>query len=155
MTLSTDIIARIPEQVLIEYTNQRDQNAGSINVTSLDLAATDVQTWFETYAEEAYDSTVAIHVQVCLKGTVSLLRNHGGQIFGASADWWEAFKGECDRVKATRARARFQPSTNSTLTPTQENRTGGRKRPWADDTYFDGLNLRRRGSPGIDPDDGT
>lgn len=155
MSLSDDIIARVPEQTLIEHTNQRGSNAGSINTTALDQAATDVQTWFQTYAEEAYDSAAAIHVQVCIKGTMSLLRNFGGQIYGASADWWAAFKEDCTSVRATRARARIQPSTNSKLTPSDENQTGKPLRPWSDDRFFSGLTLRRGGEPGINPDDGT
>lgn len=153
MALADDIILRVPDQVLIEHTNQRDPSATAVDSTALTQAASDVTVWFETYAEEAYDSTVEIHVQVGIRATMSILRDYGGQIYGASTEWWERFEKDCERVRNTRARARIEPSTNSKLTPSDENPTGAPMKPWADDAFFDGLTLRRGGAGTIDPND--
>lgn len=150
MSLSDDIIARVPKQVLVEHTNQRDAAAKAINTSFLGQVATDIQTWFETYAQESYSSSVAIHVQVCIRGAMSLMRDFGGHTFGASAEWWEKFEAACKAVKATRSRARLTPKNDSDLTPSDENTGTDEMRPWADDRYFDGMTLERGGTTGRD-----
>lgn len=47
MALIDDVQARIPAQTLIEWTNQRDNTASSIDTTRLQLACNDVQSDLE------------------------------------------------------------------------------------------------------------
>ena len=144
MALIDDVELRIPAQVLVSITNPDDNTATGPKTSALILAVSDIQTYFETYAQEAYSSLVPIHALVCVKGVRELLSSRGGGDRMGSSEFWDKFRLECERVRDTRARARIVPSTNSQLTPSQENQTDGELRPWSDSTHFTPLHTRRQ-----------
>ncbi len=147
MALSNDVQARIPAAILVQLTNPRGGSApNSVGESLLSQACDDVEAYFNTYAEEVYDSSVSIHVAVAVRGVEGLLRLYGSGHYTGSKEFWADFQSECDRIKATRSRARIQPYTNSQLTPSTENETGGTKRPWSDDKAWAGHEPRRYGS---------
>jgi len=143
MALVDDVALRYPSQLLLELTNGRDATASSVDATVLAQAASSIEAYFQTYAEETYDGTVAIHLEIACKGVVGLLRQWSAGTYEGSREFWNDLKEECDRIKGTRSRARIVPSSNSQLAPTDENPTGERLRPWSDDTVFRGLVPRR------------
>ncbi len=153
MALVDDVKLRVPGQTLIEVTNPRGgASPTAIDETKLSQACSSIEARFGIYAQETYSSSVAIHVELCVEGAVSLLRKWGGNTYAASKAWWGEFREECERVAASRARGRIEPSTDSETTPTEENPTGIALRPWADDSAFRGLVPRRPGG-GDDSDD--
>jgi hypothetical protein len=149
MTLSTDVQDRVPSAILVGLTNPRGGAAPtSIGSTLLTQACTSIEAWFGTYAQEAYDSSVPIHVEVAVKGVVALLKRWGAGEYALATEDWAAFKSECETVKNTRARARIEPATTSELTPSDEV-VNGEVRPFADRTRWAGY-LPRRAT--VDPD---
>lgn len=134
MALIDDVTARVPSAILIGLTNPRGGAAPtSNNSTLLTQACTSIQTWFATYAQEAYDSTVGIHVEVCVKGVVALLKRWGAGEYALASEDWAAFKTECETVRSTRARARIQPRTTGVQVPTADDPNG---KPPFDDMRF-------------------
>ena len=150
MALVDDIALRIPAQVLVELTNPDDNTATAQNSTNLAQAASSIQTYFETYAQEAYSSSVGIHVEVAVRGARDLMNEWGSGDRLGSAEFWDKFRFECFTVRDTRARARIVPDTNSELTPSDENPTSDELRPWADSTFFAPLHTNRAASDADD-----
>jgi hypothetical protein len=146
MTLATEVQARVPSAVLVALTNPRSPDATSINSTTLAQACTSIEAFLGTYAQETYDGTVPIHLEVAIKGVVGLLRLWGAGYYEGDKAFWEDFKSDCEAIAKTRARARITPTTNSDLTPSDENATGAEMRPWADDSGYRALLPRRVGS---------
>ena len=95
-------------------------------------------------AQETYDSTVTIHVEVAVRGVVALLQSWGGVATGVFTITWDAWKEECREMRGTRARARMLPVSTSVLTPSVEG-TGSTVRPAFDIAKFDAL-IPGRGS---------
>lgn len=151
MALSDEVIARYPAQVLVEVTNPRDPSASSNGTTLLDQAAASIQNaWFKQYAQQEYDSTDAMHVEVAVDGVMALLFKWGATLRGVARTEWETWVAAARDLASVSSRARIVPTTNSELTPSDENPTGGIVRPWGDPTHFAGLVLG--GSPDPDPD---
>lgn len=153
MAISADVISRVPDAILIGLTNPRGGAAPtSVGSTLLTRACDSIQTWFGTYAQETYDSTVAIHVEVAVKGVVALLKRWGAGEYALAAEDWAAFKSECETVRNTRARARIEPATTSELTPSDEVDGSAEVRPWADPDRYRGFLPRRTTRYPGDPD---
>lgn len=134
MALSDDVQSRVPSAILIGLTNPRGGAAPtSIGTTLLTQACSSIQTWFETYAQETYSSSVAIHVEVAVRGVVALLKRWGAGEYALASEDWAAFKSECETIRSTRARARIQPQTTGVQVPTADE--AGSKPPF-DDTRF-------------------
>lgn len=150
MALSDDVIARVPSAILIGLTNPRGGAAPtSNNSTLLSQACSSIQTWFGTYAQETYSSSVAIHVEVCVKGVVALLKRWGAGEYALASEDWAAFKSECETVRATRARARIQPQTTAVQTPTAEDANA---KPAFDDSRFRDIGSTLSAGPDDDLD---
>lgn len=148
MALSDDVIARVPSGMLVALTNPRGGAAPTSNDSGwLERACTSIQTWFETYAQEPYDSSVGIHVEVAVKGVVALLKTWGAGEYAMSAESWDAWRLECERVRETRSRGRIVPTTSSELTPSDEVSPGSTVRPWSDPAHLRGLVPGGRGVP--------
>lgn len=143
MALSDDVQDRIPEQILIEHTNPRDPSATSIDTTLLTQATTSVQYRFQMYAQETYSSGNEYHVELAVHGTLALLRLWGAGDWSSTKDLWEWFRGECEAYKVIGPRARIVPSTNSPLTPSNEDWPAVTIRPWSDPLQFYDIIPRR------------
>lgn len=150
--LATAVEARYPAQVLNELTNPRDSTATSFNSTKLEQAVTSVQVYFATHAQEDYDSTVGIHVEVAVRGVIALLQSWGGSAQGVARIKWDAWLEEVKAVRNTRARARLEPATNSELTPSDEVDGTQEVRPFADRQRYRRL-LPEQGTRGADEHD--
>lgn len=151
MALADDVALRIPAAALLRLTNpEGGLTPTSQDSTKLAQACSSIEAYFARDAEETYDGTVAIHLEVAVRGVVGLLKEWGAGNHVGSKDFWDGFREECVRVKNTRSRARITPTTNSQLTPSEENPSGEEKRPWADDDLFRGLVPAR---PSNDDDD--
>jgi hypothetical protein len=147
MALADDVILRIPNQVLIENTNPRDPSATEIDTTLLAQAATSVQFRFQMYAQETYSSLNEYHVELAVHGVLGLLRIWGSGDWGSTKDLWEWFRSECAAYRSIGPRARIVPSTNSPLTPSNEEWPSTTIRPWSDDPqFYDILPNRRSGT---------
>lgn len=146
MALSDDVQSRVPPQLLIELTNPRDDTATSIGSTLLTQAATSVTYRFQMYAQETYSSTNNYHVELAVHGVVGLLRLWGSGSWGQSREFWEWFKTECEAYRDIGPRARITPTTNSPLTPSNEEwDSSDTIRPWSDDREFYDITPRRGG----------
>lgn len=152
MALIDDVQKRIPEQVLIEASGPRDSGAEEINLSKLAQAAASVEVRIQMYAEETYDADNDYHVELAVHGVVGLLDLWGSGDPQSVREFWEWFKGECQQYRDIGPRARIQPQTNSPLQPSDEDATGERQYPWADDREFRDI-LFRRGSTGTDDPD--
>lgn len=134
MALSDDVIARVPGAILIGLTNPLGGSAPtSTNTTLLAQACSSIEAWFGTYAQETYTSSVAIHVEVAVRGVVALLKRWGAGEYAMASEDWAAFRSECETVRATRSRARIQPQTTAVQTPTAED---ANEKPPFDDSRF-------------------
>lgn len=134
MALTDEVQSRVPSQQLIELTNPRDTTASAIDSTVLAQAASSIEAYFGRDAEESYDSTVAIHVEVCVNGVIALLRLWADGLYEGTQDFWDSFRAECGRVRAVRSRARIEPSTTSLTNHSTDTRTT--IRPEFDDEQF-------------------
>lgn len=150
--LATAVEDRYDAQILKELTNVRDPSQTSIDSTKLERACTSVQTYFATHAQEEYDATVDIHVEVAVRGVVALLQSWGGAAQGIARIKWDAWLEEVKAVRVTRARARVEPATTSQLTPSEEVDGGEEIRPWADRQHYRRL-LPEQGTHGADERD--
>lgn len=143
MALSDEVALRYASQVLKELTNPRSTSASSIDATKMTQACTSVTAYFGLYAQAAYDSTKAIHVEVAVRGVVALLQSWGGASQGVQRIKWDAWVEECRAVRDTRARARIQPRTTGVRRPTADD---ANEVPDFDSTRFADVNTRVHGS---------
>jgi hypothetical protein len=139
VALLAQVVARVPNQTLVELTNQKNVNATTYDATILQTACDDIEAEFVTYAGEDYDATVRRHVTLGVEGVLAKLRSWLPQnpesVNQAMTSWG-------DRVTAmskTRSRNRFPATTSSRLTPTEEVTGSEEVRPWSDPESFDGI----------------
>ena len=121
---------------LITLTNIRDRSATSVDTTAGEDAAQGVINLWPAYAQEAYDSTDDLHVEVGKRATIAMLWERGGTSSAiAKVEWDEVFSpdGLISRVRRTGARGRQGPNSNSGVTQKSELTANGRRvRGWAD-----------------------
>jgi len=135
MALEDDVTARLPAQVILEATNPRDATATSNNATKLTNAVADIQEWFETYAQQEYDSTVTMHQMICVQGVRDLLNEYGSGDRVGSAEFWEKFRAKCvDFSERSIARGRIEPTGSSQTVHSTSDATT--IRPEFDDEQF-------------------
>ena len=121
---------------LITLTNIRDRAATSVDTTVGEDAALGVINLWPAYAQEAYDSTDDLHVEVGKRATIAMLWERGGTSSAiAKVEWDEVFSpdGLIARVRRTGARGRQGPNSNSGVTQkTEQTASGGKYRGWSD-----------------------
>ena len=121
---------------LITLTNIRDRSATSVDTSVGQDAALGVINLWPAYAQEAYDSTDDLHVEVGKRATIAMLWERGGTSSAiAKVEWDEVFspEGLIARVRRTGARGRQGPNSNSGVTQKTERTAGGGKyRGWSD-----------------------
>ena len=121
---------------LIALTNLRDPTAETIDTTQGEDAAQAVVDLWPLYAQVAYDSTNAAHVQVGKRACIAMLWERGGTSASiAKVEWDEVFAadGLISKVRKTGARGRRGPSSNSGVTQRAETTSSGQRvRGWSD-----------------------
>lgn len=143
MALSDEVQARYSEQQLVELTNPRNPEATSIASAQLARACTAVEAYFGPFVHEVYDGTVQIHVEVAVAGVIAMLQRWGGSSASVGQIGWDAWRDDCERVRATRARARISPQAGGSRTPTPERPDDdGRLLPPFDSEDFRDFSLR-------------
>lgn len=133
--LWTAVVADYDADGLITLTNIRDRSATSVDTTVGQTAAQAVINLWPAYAQEAYDSTDALHVEVAEMAVIAMLWRRGGTSSTiAKVEWDEVFgaDGLIARVRRTNARARSSPQSNSGVTQKAETINGRNVRGWSD-----------------------
>lgn len=131
-TLATAVQARIPETRLIQLTNINDDSATTVNTDKLELAVTDTEADFATYAELVFDPTNARHIRLGVDGVLAFLEANRGQ--DADQQRLAAWRDRCAEFAKTTSRARISPRVTPGLPPT----TYPNSRPGFDPSRFDG-----------------
>ena len=140
MTDATDLWAAVKTSYdsagLVPLPNIRDRSATTIDDTVGTDAAQGVIDLWPAYAEEAYDGTSALHVEVGKRAVIAMLWQRGGTASEiAKVEWDEVFSsdGLLARVRRTGARGHAEPSSNSGVSQSSElTSDGGRVRGWSD-----------------------
>jgi len=134
--LWTAVVAAYDSNGLISLTNIRDRSATAIDTTVGQTAAQGVIDLWPAYAQVAYDSTSALHVEVAILGVIAMLWRRGGSASTIEQVKWEevfANDGVISRVRRTGPRGHQGPSSNSGVTQKAERTASGAKiRDWAD-----------------------
>jgi len=139
MTDATDLWAAVEAayvtEDLLNLTNTYDPTATAADDTVGASVSQSVIDLWPAYAQVAYDSSNALHVEVAMMGVIAKLWERGGTAATiAKQKWDDVFTdGVIERLKMTGPRAHAGPSSNSEVTASSELRAdGGRNRPWSD-----------------------
>ena len=143
MALSDEVVSRFPSTNprLKQLTNPGVQAASSVNTAVLDLASTDVEADFQTYAGVAYDNTEARHVSVGVWGVIAKLAMQGEAAGSTAIALDERWVEKLEALGKVTGRNRVKMSTKSTLTPTPEQQDAETVRPPFDWPIFDDILL--------------
>lgn len=121
---------------LLELTNIRDRAATTIDDAVGEDAAQAVIDLWPAYAQEDYDSTDSMHVEVAKQGAIAMLWRRGGSASSIEqVKWEEVFspEGLIAKVKRTGARGRQGPKSNSGVSQRSELTSNGQRvRGWSD-----------------------
>lgn len=121
---------------LVTLTNPGDPTADSVDNTVGQNAAQAVINLWPAYAQEDYDGTNALHVEVGEMAVIALLWRRGGSATNIEEVKWDQIFGPDGllvKVQRTGARGRQGPSSNSGVTQKAEATSSGQRyRGWAD-----------------------
>jgi|GEM_PF-2103368 len=139
MTDATDLWAAVVVSYevtgLVALTAIRDPSATTITTAvGVDAAQAAINLW-PSYAQLAYDSANALHVEVAKRATIAVLWERGGTSATiAKVEWDEVFgaDGLISKVRRTGPRGRQGPASSSGVTASSEIINGRRGRPWSD-----------------------
>jgi len=130
------VVASYDSDGLIELTNIRDRSATAIDTDVGENAAQGVIDLWPAYAQEAYDSSDALHVEAAKQGVIAMLWRRGGSASTIEqVKWDEVFSSEglIAKVQRTGARGRQGPNSNSGVSQRSELASGNRAvRGWSD-----------------------
>lgn len=116
-TLETDVQNRYSTQFLANASNPQNTGATTLDSARLSNAVTDVQADFQLECGVAYDSTVAIHVAVCVPAVIAKLLVYTGQ---ADQTLYDQAVERMRQARLVLGRDRISPSTDSLLSPTAD-----------------------------------
>jgi hypothetical protein len=121
---------------LIPLTRGPSTNETTVDDTAGTDAALGVINLWPAYAQEAYDSTNALHVEVAKQGVIAMLWRRGGSSTKIEQVKWDSVfspEGIIAKVKRTGPRGHEKPQSNSNITQASGlSSTGKKKRAWAD-----------------------
>lgn len=129
------VVASYDEDGLVTLTNIRDRSATTVNTTVGQSAAQAVVDLWPAYAQTTFDLDDPLHMEVGKRATIAVLWSRGGTAAAiAKIEWDEVFSdtGMVARVKATGARGRQGPSTNSGVSTSSETIRGQAVMGWSD-----------------------
>ena len=133
--LWTAVLASYETTGLVTLTNQSDPSATAVVTATGEDAAQGVIDLWPAFAQEAYDASDALHVEVAKQGVIAMLWRRGGSAANiAEVRWEDVFSadGLLSKVKRTGPRARQGPTTNSGVTQRAESVDGQNVRGWSD-----------------------
>lgn len=130
--LGDAVQARVPVKRLAQLTNINSNTASTTNTTVLELAVTDTEADFKTYAMLDFDPTDARHIRLGVDGVIAWLEANMGQ--DAEQKRLAAWRDRCAEFARTTSRARISPRVTPGLPPT----TYPNSRPGFDPSRFDG-----------------
>lgn len=142
-TLATAVRARYDEDTLIQLTRRKDVVPGTVSLTVLELACTDVTAAFEVYVGETFDATDAQHLTVACMGVIAKLKTWTRESPDAAEKDWKAWTEFARDLARITSRNRVAVQTTSQLTPTTQVDSGETVRPVFDPDAFDGLQVGR------------
>jgi hypothetical protein len=127
--LADAVQARYVGQALAEATRPRDSSASTVNTTRLEQACTSIQRFFPLYAQQDYDSTDDLHVEIAVEGVVALLAKWNGRkgSDGSGGSRFDAWVETMRQLANTTVRGHEPPVTSSEITRTEE--TDGQSSP--------------------------
>ena len=155
MALADDVTNRISTNLLRELTNQGSTSATSVNTTVLGYAVADAGAEFKSETGLDLDSSLASHVAAGVVGVIYYLYSYSGVETSTALKQRQRWERLLLKIDSTEGGGRrLLPSTNSTLSPTAEQRNA---RPDMERSRFGGytLNMPRGGSDDPDIDDLT
>lgn len=117
MSFLTEYQNRISTQLRTNLSNPQDSTSTTPDTTQEGYAAADVEGEFKKRGITP-DSTLDTHVSTAISGIMARLMMFTGQP-GGKEDW-EAFKEDVRFLAETTSRDRISPSTDSLLSPTQD-----------------------------------
>lgn len=120
MALADDVTARLSTTRLQQLTNPDDPTASAVDTTRLGLACTDAQAEFETVAGIAYDSTVARHTALGVRGAIIYLEKFIGLDGGEWRESHDRWIADMERLRNRTHNAWIAPQTSSNLEPSRE-----------------------------------
>lgn len=139
--LATAVQARIATSRLVQLTRPNDDTATTVDTTYLELAVTDVEAEFQTWAQQEFDATDARHLALGVAGVVAMMRLWKGQSKDeeAAIDGWRK---RCQEYAKTSQRRRVVPTSSSRAQPAAERPDAdGIVHPTFDVPRFDGYDL--------------
>jgi hypothetical protein len=117
---------------LLTLTNIRDRTATTVDATVGTAAAQSVIYLWPAYAQNNFDETNGLHLEVGAVAVISVLWRRGGASSGIEEVKWDQVwgpEGMIQKVRRTNARGRAQPKSNSgTITSTES----GNQYGWSD-----------------------
>jgi len=120
VALTDEVQNRYSAQILINLTNPQNTSATTLDTTRMNNAVTDVQADFKIEAGTTYDNSVDTHVVVATEGVYAKLVLRSGQSGEAGFRLHESYLEKLRRLALITGRDRISPSTDSLLTPTQD-----------------------------------
>lgn len=121
MALSDEVMSRYGTQFLVGLTNPQASTATTVGTTKLANACTDVEAEFAKVGI-TFAVATATHVVTACEGVIALLRKRAGQV-GGWEEWKEWRDVQLERLRMVTTNDRIVPTTNSQLTPSDENPT--------------------------------
>ncbi len=112
MSLLTAVVARVPNQKLVELTRQNSIGSTTYDSTLLTTACDDTEADWLSYAGEAWSESTRRHVVLGVEGVLARLRSW---VAGMAADTQTDMEAWADRVRAfakTSARDRISPESS-------------------------------------------
>ena len=130
MSLLSDYQARYSTELRTNWSNPQNSTATTPDTTRETLAAADAGADFSAICGVTYDSTNATHVTAGVTLVAARLLVYTGQ---ASMEFYDSVLKRLETYKLVLGRNRITPTTNSTLTPTEETLGAA---PWSDTLIF-------------------
>lgn len=144
MTFATEVTTRISNQILVELTNQGDDNSSTtVDATLLAAAVSDAEAVFLDEVGVVADDTDARHIQAMVSGVVSQLHEYAFKKTPRGDKIRQQWERSLVRLARTIGNDRkVLPQTSSPLTPSVESSTA---QPDQDRSRWDGVVIRMPG----------
>jgi len=150
VALWDEVVARVPNERLVQLTRAGDTSATTVDAAKGTKAAADAQARFEATCGITFDVTNPLHVEPCIAGVLYYLHSYRDLLGADTREMRQVFEDALDRTRRVLGRDRPTPYTTSALTPSREVPTGATVRPVFDTSRFDALTIGRRVNVGDD-----
>lgn len=135
MTLKADVLARIPEQILINLTRLVDTDPAGVNDTTLTNAVSDAEGVFKHHTRVDYDSSNNMHVNYGVRLVKAILKTYSHSDIDENEKIMRQIEARLKDLGETQGADRITPVTDSEYTRSD----APEGRPPFDDQDFDGI----------------